>query len=350
MRNFLPMCHVLVGCLFLSRSDAAPAKPENLPQPKVVRTWGELKSQPAIKLPDGSVIRLGVETDKVPRDGGFLVYGLVEGRNWKPGGIHPLGPVRVMTRSRRLREIGKIAHHLQRIPKRWQDAKQFLFVAHLMVGTDRNILEFRNNKDKLIARRLLTIPKEKVHPWFSFEKNAVEGNKGQRGQVRYAPTQQMVLPRWDGDWPFTVDVEVGKKKADDWKLPRFEFLKPDPRLKLTATGTTLKVHATQELMLNRLPDRWIARWWINGKPLRDQDVQTREAREEIQELIETGRELVMPLDLSPLKLKSGDRVSVQLLLCPDGWGQLYGAIKLIAKRKSSWVMPAMTNKVEIRIK
>jgi hypothetical protein len=105
--------------------------------------------------------------------------------------------------------------------------------------------------------------------------------------------------------------------------------------------------------VDSIEDQWLWRFWVNGRPFVPDEVEEIFKAAEKQQT-RLARRLRLELrDVPPiLKAKSGDRIGVQLLWCPDGWERTGLRERLLRKtaerdrRDEVDCRPRLTERVE----
>lgn len=94
-----------------------------------------------------------------------------------------------------------------------------------------------------------------------------------------------------------------------------------PHLELVHNQLHLKLD--QEIVTDFPEDDFLTRWWINGKPVELDPNQMSAQKARARLAMQSGKikEAIFDLHFAPKSLgaKRGDKISVQLLFCPNGW-------------------------------
>ncbi len=347
-------------CIVLKRAlpvAKGPVKARPVPEAAVVRSVGDLLSQPALGLPGGKKARLGVEARTVPARGAFLVYALLEDDRLEDGGGDSLGPVMVdVNRAPRkgelVRDLVERAR-VARLEKRLAGKKHLLFARTVTVDRPGDYLvTFRGPDHAVIATATVTAAEEAPHPWLAFGEGVPPGEKnikGERLRVYWGLKGHCrAVPLCKGNVPLLIeDGPIPATQA----LPRWAFEKPDPRLRLTIDRGGLRLES--DIDLRRSSRRYLFRLWVNGTPY----VPGKKLEDRMREALEVvpGKTLIIDWKLDPAVVgaRKGDRVAVQLLYCPDSWKIIrYGEGRAGEAKQARDAdgaaprLPLLTNKVE----
>ncbi|MEX2388226.1 MAG: hypothetical protein WD534_10125 [Phycisphaeraceae bacterium] len=336
-----------------------------------VRTLGELREQPAVELPNGVTVRLGISAEREEREEmgepmlvvrpnePMLVYLLTEDDWGQPGEDlswrrQALGPMTVHVRSRHqaqpdetLCEIAKRLHHHGDGPSLYAAAvtlpESGRWDLRLTVPDERDdedgeagetvvaVASVEATPQPVIASR--DNPNRPTPPWLAFR--FMDDNEPQEA-MQQAEREQSIhqrmavyllphAPRIDGAMPlWFIDDEQWDADAP---LPRIEVAaEEEDRLHVVAqpTGFTLTVpEAVAEAHgVSGDAEQLLARWWVDGKPVRPD--QLSESLDMMQILAEAGVRTVhvaLPTlvnDLSADGAEPGATVTMQLMFAPDG--------------------------------
>jgi hypothetical protein len=186
---------------------------------------------------------------------------------------------------------------------------------------------------------------EPVHPWLTLQESPrplgpLDNVPGGEGAFlgRFVPCGgEVMIPYWPGYYPFP---EAGTQAGlTDPTLPLPRLMPDAPAvIDLRNDGFSLIAISAQEIIPN--PTRFVARWWINGKP----HVPT-EVRNTIRDGGRAGRidantfRLELDFDVPGLECRSGDRITLQLLYFYGEWSA-FG-------RKEQRVWPS--NRIELTV-
>lgn len=315
----------------------------------VVKTWEELEARPRIRLPNGVTVRLGIDRDRAPRNGGCLVYCLAE--NWPPAGSFEasedqFGPVRLVAREQRGLQRIRERMRMQVAMTRGRDGEAALFVRSIPITRSETYdIRVLTMDDHPLASTTVRGLEEAIHPWLPFSRAddhqvfdvlSVEGAP----QVDYVTTAPagIAIPSWEPFHPLyrprkTADENGGSKddstesRTDGTPLPRLFPEKVDPGVRLRLRGRVFEIEFGELRDLDPAHDRFLARWWVNGAPFEPQpDPENIEAERDAARKLVLTKELHLHVsfDAERFGAKSGDRIGVQLLYCPGGWDRVWG--------------------------
>lgn len=311
---------------FLAGASPALAQMKLLPPIKVVGTLGELAGRPALSLGDGTRVHVGLETRKAPRDSAFLVYALVQGSHAGIGDVNPLGPLEVEIESRlAAKEIRDKVKRAMRNKLKAGGGKQSLFFASTVFveGPGLYDLRLRGPEGNVVAVAIIEVTEEKVQPWLMFSAPAqledlpARQDDASRTALSLTPAQA-ALPRCDGSQPIPLPRGLNGV-AGEHLLPRWHF-GPDPEIRLKATPKSLEVTSKLPLDFSRLREQLLVRLWVNQKPFFPGEEDRQPLREalKIAETSATKFQIDMEFNPGHFGARKGDRIGIQLLLCPDG--------------------------------
>lgn len=295
----------------------------------VVKTWDALAKRPAIALPEGPTVRVGIEADTIAPQGGVLVYLLLDGDKWTGGGNrNVLGPLKIKVEAKHRHEHIKIVDQQVRQVRNaeWAGAKQLLFVATIPYEPGGELtVSLMHGAERVVARTQLAIADEPTQPWFGF-RAAGQRNRIQNGQEVIADIvpilSNTVVPKFGGDRPFDW-VRKGDEAERERPLPRLIPTK-GPTITLTAKriGETHELIAKlpEQVMTSSIAQNLAARWWVDGEPV------VVSLEEQVQEQLQQARRFVrsnhvrLRLDIPDGSFGNfgGERVEVELMYCPDG--------------------------------
>lgn len=295
----------------------------------VVKTWSDLQNRPAIKVPGGPTVRVGIESKSIVRHGGVLVYLLLEGDTWAHAGrTGALGPLKILVEPEQQRERVKVLEQMGRQVRNaeWAGAQQLLFVATVPYEPGGALtVSLLSGPERVIAQTKLIPADDEAQPWFAFT-GAAHRNGVQLGDEAVTDVMpdlnRTVVPEYDGDRPFDWSRK-GDPAKPERALPR---LSPNDGPTITVTpkrvgeSNELIVKFPEQVMTAAIAHNLAARWWVDGEPV----VVT--LRPEREQQAEQARRFVRS-DTLRLKLDipdgsfgnfGGERVEVELLYCPDG--------------------------------
>ncbi len=334
---------------------------------KVVKTWGELKRQAPIELGNGVIIRLGLEADRVGPHGGALLYVLVDRFNppqrWS--GKERVGPVLVDVRHGPMQWLADLIHVAIQRDARFNANARLLYVKELAM-TDRLPLHVtvRTLNEKQLAVGTIKPIRSDTHGWLTMtqQRRQVAKDKDIDHPIAYLSTRngRAAAPHWPSIQPIDFegpDRRGFRKHADNAPLPVMLPDKPSAGWKL-ATGRDhkglrwLTITSDEPFFGSLAPMHLLARWWINGVPVKTRPTDLADALQEMAQ-VELARHLAIQLDFDAKSIgaKKGDRVGVQLMYVPHGW-------RLVGPDRMQHAMmdvagdpqPKLTNRVEWVVK
>ena len=288
----------------------------------VVRTWENLRSEPAIELAGGATVRVGIDAWSAPAGSGVLLYALVEGEGpARVGGAQPLGPLEAQ-----VLYPGGVSRQRAEVVERLADSSggPSLFLRTVPLA-ERGWHEVRLLANGELVRKVyVRATGARRHPWLTWG----DPERGDRRLQRLgAPLTVSVsnrshgpgLPAWEGWTP----IPAGEDRTG--ALPPLFPAAPDPGFRLAASGSgeELVLTVTSDVGMDPtlIADRFLTRWWVNGEPYvpapgcefcgmarfaNGPPLPVRTVRFRVE------------LDPSKIKAQSGDRIGLQLLYCSDG--------------------------------
>ncbi|MDD5260364.1 MAG: hypothetical protein PHD76_00805 [Methylacidiphilales bacterium] len=134
------------------------------------------------------------------------------------------------------------------------------------------------------------------------------------------PSAGIALPKCDGTEPIFFNTLSDAKHL----LPEFISNRPDAGIQLTLKGKELIVMLDEETSIYFPDERFLTRWWVNGKPFLPK-VKLPEGTMVKSRALGAAdtrvKEVHFKMEFYPevLGVKKGDTVGVQLLYCPRGW-------------------------------
>jgi hypothetical protein len=336
----------------------------------VVRTWADLMGQPAINLEGGITVRLGLEADACPRNGGVLLYCLTDG--YAPpatfeGPDNFVGPVQVFMTDPGGAEAlpGQVSRQTEQ-NRLWQS--NVLYAMPVLPGRAGAVhLDIRDCRGRKVAAAAVARCDMAAAPWLPLTLKSIGTTPAAREGEAPAATADMILtanapavPAWDPlePLPFDKPVFVARRPpargierrpahspADP--LPTLLPAAPDGTLRLRAEGTTLVLESDSTIAVT-LPDATIlARLQINGRAFVPERGRTFSLN--ISRKVESGKSLRIHLepDLAALGAKQGDRIAIQLLYCPNGWSWANDGPAMHTPASGEGGLPRTTNQVEL---
>lgn len=365
----------LVGCATQPKSDSPASTPNSRTIP-VVKTWGDLLRREPIVLRNGVRARLGIEATQCAVGDAVFVYCFTEGyaaARQNIGGVaHELMQEGVywgepMQQGARFRQLGPVYVSVRRNGRATSPQKVAVIIPQPVLGFEaqpyrsrlkllfalpvvveqsgRTVITVRNENGELLGETTI-VGKGNAHTWSPLRVDGATFANRSSG---------VALPNWDGSNPVAVHTRsrgpAKRPPADDEALPRFSAA-DSTQLKLSVTHNQAIVEnldfAHSEIVISTPQRFWLARWWVNGKPVLvpqkisetfarqllhpDKPVPIEQATQDflleslmfdqsISEKAVTGSALQFTLtpDWKTLGAKSGDRVSLQLLYCELAW-------------------------------
>lgn len=325
---------------------AADDKPQKAPPLAVVRTWGDLVSQkpvvfqpPAPKgqpAPAPLRCKLGISGSTAEHYGGVVLYCLVEGGGDSGdgfGGREAFGPFKISVREPGDTSTAEAGEGpMMRYAKKPGEACLFMKtvplgatgIYHIQVGELSN--DAKKPESTTIAEATVSVPEKHGtlwSPWNDPDKEP-DGN-GSTDDENFSlmevanPAGGVAVPNWDG----STAVPIAKIPDAKLPLPQIIPAAADPGIQLSVKGSVLAVKlADDETSIYYPDDRFLTRWWVNGKPvLLKPDAQARRWPRALAAPEIMVKEIRFQMDFHPERLgvKKGDTVGVQLLFCPRGW-------------------------------
>lgn len=272
----------------------------------VVRTYGDLLASPAIPLDGGGTARVGIETRSAPRGGAFTVYCLTEG--FEPAAEERSPPERVGPFVLEVRREGRGPDAQKRL-SRWtaEEAGDLRLFTRLVALGEGRVCEVRLGG----STATVTAAEPAFHTFFEL---------GPSGDRRLAVRSRR--PELPGEITHVaaVDRDVPRTLALPVELPGT----PSPGMALSAalgdvptlSGDTLclDVMAPHAIVVSHEPSHWLARWWVNGRPVAadpEADVFGLSLSGKVLEADQLTLEVAF--DPAALGAAPGDRIEVQLL-------------------------------------
>ena len=337
---------VILGTVFAGeKADESDAK---IPAIQVVKDLDELRKQPAFDLGNFGQVRLGLEATDAPRYSGIVLYVLAE--NYTPPQHYnsdTLGPVQVsVTWAGDLRRIpDKIKVAFQDIQDK-EPSRNYLYTRVIAVPKEEKAQLFvRNNKNELLAQAQITGTNAEFHPWSPFSRD-YQRELDFDGEVAITPLSNSaegvalpVLPRFTG-LPITPETKLA--------LPAIR--RPEEnKVVISLKGQNLTIKLDGKYQVSHPEEVFLARWWVNGKPFISQpEMQQCELRESPGKATEAdGLRIKLELDYAKLGAKSGDKIALQILHCPEGWHYVDPEVKYLEQlRIDAKPQLCISNKIE----
>lgn len=351
---------------------ARAAEEVELPEIAVVKTIGGLDSQPAFKLGRGITAKFGIESRESPRGSAVIFYCLTEGyrveRRWENG--KRVGPVVMIDYSSGLEELAALSI-TERAERDDEPRGKLLFMKEVVVpNTLPRVVRVSSLEKKPLAQAIVK-PVEKPHyPWLAFAR----GKKLQRVQKQKgADPQDLVVaagltietsgwavPRMDPMSPVVIEGQgYGRKvkRLKDEKLPNGIPEMPTPGFIISKRSphgdypVVLRVASKKEFTQSWPELYFIARWWVNGKPVVGKEAGPDEQGWEGGGAIHSGRHLDLQLefDRKAIGAKGGDQVAVQVLYATNGWRYAAEESEMLAM-ENGYPRAMLSNRLEWVVK
>jgi len=303
-----------------------------------VATLAELAGQPLIELAGGAKVRLGVESHSFSAYAGIFIYCLAEGYALPPpwrGGPHPFyhlrnnqcGPVFVSLRYGR----GAAAPVETISGPATASTKPLLFTKAIMASRPGRIEVGVSGPDgRDLAATTVRVTSEGSHPWLPLRLMWAPGSRDTRmtrveGRAvdHVAPYLAAAIPYRCGIHWVEVDqlTDGGAREPKAVKLPKLIPEGREPGLKLEMNGPLARITSESDIVQNYPARYFLARWWVNGKPIAPKLSQKPFGLLSLTEKAFRGRTAEFILDFDPgvLGAKKGDRIAFQVLYCWWGW-------------------------------
>ncbi len=316
----------------------------------VVRNWRDLMSQPRVEVGGDVSVRLGISATNAPLNSGALVYCLTDGYDYFKNPnlkLQSLGPLSVKVRrgseSLIVNSTNFLGLSYHGDPT---TGGCTLFFARQLLIDAPGLYEISvcTRPGRQIAKAAIATDRAFYHPWtpFLLEQES-EWEWISRTDYTFRQTKPAVLSvpgigiavnAWSGnsfkvisghavlDWE-SLDLDSTPRKPEpqlnlDSSLPLLVPDRSDPDLKMSVQEGFVTLTSTTNFCTAG-PDMWfLARWWVNGKPFVPRKGHAPEHNGGI--VLHFDRQMRFKLNLDPTKLgaRTGDRVTMQLLLC-NGW-------------------------------
>ena len=333
---------------------SADVPPEGATIP-IVHTWGDLLATTPITvesdfaIPGGSAtsppgkqifvkVHLGIDRDQAASFGGVVIYCLSERVSFWSTSFQLLGPF-VLSGE----EIGAKQPYLQTVRSNFSrafgDSRYFLYSGALQPrgpGKYRVSLFAHNGvygpTAKPVAVRIVTVtgaPRMPWSPWGESKKEDMrwKGDLGTiRGMTETYTSMTVSNPNGRIGIPQTNTIFIPQKlPTPGTQLPRLTAEKPDPETHLEKKGNDLVVKMNHEVAIYYPDDHFLTRWWVNDKafvPDPDAAESNVSTIRSLAARVWNVKEVHFELDFRPERLdaKKGDKIGLQLLFCPAGWG------------------------------
>ena len=320
----------------------------------VVRTWGDLLAQEPIEVEPGVKVRLGFEAKSCPAGSGVLLYCLAEGP-LPPisGSIHDrLGPLHVWVRAKgALLWDNDSSLGIRGQPT---SAPRNLFVRLVpVVRAEAFDVRVSTHQGAILRQAVVRGTATPFHGWSPLRPAL------QEVFPRHPPGEQPVtiaaceggpsyeaLPDWDGLIPYAPSEAKSGITDTSMPLPGLFPATPDPELKLEARSGGLLLTSEKPMEMWCWEDQFLARWWVNNEPLLPgNSAFSLERNGSRTRALERQLQLLLSWQFNAGRVRSGDRIMVQLLCCGQGWSFL----GMESGLSPAWKSPSrsrLTNKVE----
>ncbi len=322
-----------------------------MPVLSVVRTWGDLAAQkPVMTQPspqDGKpapaplACKLGISDSEGEHYGGVVLYCLVEHGGDEAGslpGRGTLGPFRVDVGFAEPADI-QIAKDEQKVSGLFLAVKSGSACLYMKIITLAKVgdyhVQVRKQMDDAKQSQLKPVAAATVKvlekhgmlwsPWGDPDSQPMDAQglvkEGDYSLMKVAnPAGGVAIPTWQGAYAAVI------AKVPDAKLPLPQIIpfEADPGVQLDMKESVLTVKLADDEVSTYYPDdHFLTRWWVNGKPVQFKpDVPGMNRPRALAAAEKLVKEIRFRMEFHPdrLGVKKGDKVGVQLLFCPQGWG------------------------------
>jgi hypothetical protein len=288
-----------------------------------VRTWGDLLAQKPIRLSDGVVVRLGIEDTRCPQGSGVLLYCLTEG--YDPGlrGLESegeLGPLNVSIAMEG--GIQEPAASVVFAPEDSVTAAAVLFIRSIRIPRSGSYCIKVSERGAGLRGVTVIGTDDPFQPWLTLEETSPKPiDEFMEVEDAYIGTfvpcaGSAAIPSWVGYIPYN---QTGSSSIDPTvPLPR---LLPDfgarPEIDLKVEANWLIVTSANPICSDRL--NFAARWWINGAPRQVPRTGTGFHNAGGREYEVEQLRFELDFDACAPELRSGDRLSLQLMYSDQSW-------------------------------
>jgi hypothetical protein len=279
----------------------------------VVKTWEDLQTVPPIELGDGVKIRLGLEAEKVPQWSGALLYCLSEGYTPPSSGSgkRSFGPVYAAFTFEKEKE----AVDMMRWGTNDKNPKgTYLYVRVLPIArVGAYHVNVTDHQDKVLAKASVDGTKDVFHPWMPWLKGLAQP---------VTPWEGIALPSVNSIGPAEL-IEPGKTRKGP--LPTLLPGDEKPKLTIKMEGKEIVIRAESEFTTSRPDYHFLARWWVNDKPLVPKQTDTLWGFFGYGRVSE-NKELRVEFEFRPERLnaKPGDKIGLQLMHAENQWAWCAG--------------------------
>ena len=357
---------LVCGCMVpLSAWPDEPSKV--IPSLPVVKTWGELRKQPAVEVAPGVYVRLGIQAAECGLAEGVFVYCLTDGyappARWSE--YDRIGPLNIALKDGDGKPLDVWEHGFgveahREIPA-GLDKCQLLFLRRVVVVSP-GVVRIRVESRLLAAEPHVLAAGELKggktgHPWLRFEDTGPDREAGQTEFNVRNGSGGPALPSWPELCPLVSDGTVdGKniKRSADELLPHLIPDAPSPGFELAFADGVLTVRSKAMIGTCGPDYHFLARWWVNGKPVtlavpKDPGFGTLGKAFTADKPWPQVR-LHLDLNLDQIGAKQGDEVGIQLLYCEHGTEPVTERKMKIIKGWHRDTLPLMSNRVTFRVK
>ena len=363
--------HLLTLSLFLVIAPALAAAPATAPATRpafaveargdakaaaipTVATFADLLKQPTKRI-GGWDVRVGVADPGDALGPAAVLYALADWAGEGPSttrrvmGLHPLGPLAARWQwDEQLTDM-----NLSLREALSAKGKRLLFATTIPLRSSGqcrvNLCENRQNREAdappLWAATLVV--SESPRPAWGVFARSTSPTKSD-GVV--ADEFYTAVPKIDGVFPILTG---DPKDANRWAGPLPPLGAADAKdspLTLALTDGQFILTSTRPLWDFNAPEQLLARWWVNGRPVRRDAILIAPQRmmqqsRQISSRDEAAIRFGLPDHLGPLK--PGDEVAVQLLYCPGGLESPGPEMALMAQRSypDALTLPTLTNRL-----
>ncbi len=350
LTQFYRIAFILILSGTHSNAESAPAKSTSNPLPlHVVRTWGNLRAQTPVTLntttkdpsPPPVAYRLGIDSSETQLYGGVVLYCLANDGKAVFWGREKVGPFLIDVQAPTSSQYAKDAQMMQKafqMEKKQANAEvlymktiPFHQAGNYTITVKKPIRDAKDAKFETVAVSTVKVQKKPGPLWSPWPLNAANGAVGllaHDDDPAYSadgvanPSTGVAIPKmpeWVGTGP--------KPPALGQLLPQLMPTEPDPGVKLQVSGALLIITLDHGIQPEFPDEKFLTRWWINGKPFTPELKPSQfssyyDMRHNGAHTIEnSATEICFQVEFHPeiLGAKKGDRIGVQLLLCPHGW-------------------------------
>jgi hypothetical protein len=268
---------VICACL-TSPAAQASEPPKDTPSIPIVKTWGELRKQPAIDLGRGVSVRLGIEAAECGLAEGVFVYCMTEGyappEKWEE--VDHFGPLFLALTYGDGKELDVWRYGIGLVPHRkvpaGLDKCQLLFLRRVVVVRPGVVRVRVENRVPGAEPRLVAIGELKEaktgHPFLRLD---YTGPKRTAGQTEFiVQNSAAALPSWPEFCELVSQGAVGgteiRQPAEE-SLPKLIPDAPSPGLEVTVADGVLIVRSKTRIGTYGPEHHFLARWWVNDKPV-----------------------------------------------------------------------------------